>query len=340
MGKADHYLLQQFLDGRCSEEERRQVAILLETPEGKAILDELMRRREMMAWDYPPEENEAMQELVLRKQTDMQQRIAVHESGQPLKATRTINWRKSLRYAAIWGGLMMLSGLALWKSGKRRTDIHYVEMSNPNGIPARHVLPDSSVVYLAAGSRLKYPDTYPQTGRSIELHGEAFFDVKQDKSHPFTILSGTILTRVLGTSFRITAYDGKEQEVIVATGKVSVSTVHKETVTELAMLTAGRKITYHPETGKVVPGVADISHMEQWIAGDLLLAEMTMGEVTTILERRYGVTFRFVNTNAAKHMVSGTFSAASSLTEVLDMLGFVGKFSYRLSADGKICTIQ
>ncbi|MBC9930171.1 FecR family protein [Chitinophaga qingshengii] len=336
MGKADHYLLQQFLDGRCSEEERRQVAILLETPEGRAILDELMRRREMMAWDYPPEENEEMQELLRRRQQEMQQRIAVHEG----KRSRTIDWRKSLRYAAIWGGLMILSGLALWKSGKGRTDIHYVEMTNPNGVPARHVLPDSTVVYLAAGSRLKYPDTYPQTGRSIELQGEAFFDVKQDKAHPFTILTGTMLTRVLGTSFRITAYDGKEQEVIVATGKVSVSMVQQEKVTELAQLTAGRKITYHPATGEAVPGMADISHMEQWMAGDLMLADMTMGEVATILERRYGVTFRFANTNAAKHMVSGTFSAASSLMEVLDMLGFVGKFSYRLSADGKICTIQ
>ncbi|NML37708.1 DUF4974 domain-containing protein [Chitinophaga sp. G-6-1-13] len=340
MGKADSYLLQKFLEGRCTTEELRQAKLLLDTGEGRALLDALMRRREMMVWDNPPEESAAMQQLWSQKQQEMQQRIAAYEASMAAEKKPAIHWRKVLRYAAIWTGLIMLSGLALWKFGKSRRPVHYVEMTNAKGAPRRHVLPDSTVVYLAAGSSVKYPDSYPQTGRDIELSGEAFFDVAPDDIHPFTIRSGVLLTRVLGTAFRITAYEGQIQEVVVTTGKVSISALQEEKTTELAQLTAGRKITWQPETGKAIQSAADIRSIEQWKAGDLVFTDMQMAEVVLALERRYGVTCRFEKTVTAKHVVSGTFSATDSLTGVLDMLGFVGKFSYHLSADGKTCIIK
>ncbi|MBC9914301.1 FecR family protein [Chitinophaga varians] len=340
MGKADSYLLQKFLEGRCTNEELRQARLLLDTDEGRALLDELMRRREMMVWDNPPEENAAMQPLWRQKQQEMQQRITAYEAGKVTEKKPVVSWRKVLRYAAIWTGLIMLSGLAVWKFGKSRRPVHYVEMDNPKGVPQRHVLPDSTVVYLAAGSRMKYPDSYPQTGRDIELSGEAFFDVVRDDAHPFSIRSGTLLTRVLGTAFRVTAYEGQAQEVAVASGKVAISALRKEKATELAQLTAGRKITWQPATGEVTQSAADISSIEQWKAGDLVFADLPMEQVAQALERRYGVAFRFEKNAIAKHVVSGTFSATDSLPGVLDMLGFVGKFSYRLTADGKTCMIK
>ncbi|MCW3465161.1 FecR family protein [Chitinophaga nivalis] len=348
MNQAASYLLQKFLQGRCTAEERWQVYIILDTNEGRILLDTLIRRREALAWDYPLAESMAMQQHIRQQQQAMQQRIAGYESSLPapavVKEKHTISWRKSLRYAAIWTGCILLSGLAVRKLSKNRlaatTEIRYVEKVNPSGAPRRHVLPDSTVVYLAAGSRLKYPATYPKTGRDIELRGEAFFDVTRDERHPFTIRSGTMLTRVLGTSFKITAYEGQEQQVAVATGKVSISAVHAEKTTELALLTPGHKITYHPATGQATAGKADISSMEQWKAGNLVFTDMTMGNVAVMLEHRYGVSVRFENAVIARQVVSGLFSATESLSEVLDMTGFVGKFSYRISPDGKTCTIQ
>lgn len=313
---------------------------MLDTEEGRAWLNELMRRREAMVWDNPPEEAPAMQQLIALKQYEMQQRIHAHDNSLQAVPQPVIRWRKTLRYAAIWTGLIMLSGLAVWKFGKGHKPLQYVEMVNPKGAPARHVLPDSTIVYLGAGSRLTYAATYPQTGRDITLTGEAFFDVVRDDRHPFSIRSGALITRVLGTSFRITAYDDGQQEVAVATGSVSISAVREEKPTELAQLTAGRKITYQPGTGKAIPGIADVSSIEQWKAGDLVFADRTMGDVVIALERRYGVTFRFEKAATALRIVSGTFSATDSLTSVLDMLGFVGKFSYRFSADEKICIIR
>ncbi|HEY4064937.1 MAG TPA: FecR family protein [Puia sp.] len=87
------------------------------------------------------------------------------------------------------------------------------------------VLPDGSSAQLGAGSKLYYPaDLSTVSGRrEIYLEGEAFFDIKRDPARPFYVYTGHLITKVLGTSFRIRAWptDGRTT-VTVRTGKVSV----------------------------------------------------------------------------------------------------------------------
>lgn len=85
-------------------------------------------------------------------------------------------------------------------------------------------LADGSSVILAPGSKLQYPTFFKGATRSVSLEGEAFFEVSKDAKHPFFVTSGNLITRVVGTSFTIKAYNGtKEYKVIVNTGKVLVS---------------------------------------------------------------------------------------------------------------------
>lgn len=85
-------------------------------------------------------------------------------------------------------------------------------------------LADGSSVILAPGSKLSYPNFFKGNSRAVSLEGEAFFEVHKDIKHPFFVTSGNLVTRVVGTSFTIKAYNGtKEYKVIVNTGKVLVS---------------------------------------------------------------------------------------------------------------------
>lgn len=85
-------------------------------------------------------------------------------------------------------------------------------------------LPDGSKVWLSSASTLSFPERFRGRYREINLKGEAFFEVTKDKTHPFLIHSGSMLTRVVGTSFNIHAYnDQKVATVTVLTGIVSVS---------------------------------------------------------------------------------------------------------------------
>lgn len=84
-------------------------------------------------------------------------------------------------------------------------------------------MPDGSKAILKPKSRLSYTQSFSGVIREVYLSGEAFFDVKKDPSKPFLVYSNGLITKVLGTSFWIKAYDqDKQVTVLVKTGRVSV----------------------------------------------------------------------------------------------------------------------
>ncbi|MFN3402837.1 MAG: FecR family protein [Cytophagaceae bacterium] len=90
--------------------------------------------------------------------------------------------------------------------------------------PIKHILPDSSVVWLGENSKLTLTEPFNKDTRELHLEGEAFFDVKRDESRPFIILTEGIKTRVLGTSFNVRAFPNENSiEIYVEAGRVSFS---------------------------------------------------------------------------------------------------------------------
>ena len=66
----------------------------------------------------------------------------------------------------------------------------------------RFSLPDGSVVWLNADSRLGYSGSFADGRvRHVRLEGEAFFDVRRDTLAPFEVEMGDLRVRVLGTRF-------------------------------------------------------------------------------------------------------------------------------------------
>lgn len=85
------------------------------------------------------------------------------------------------------------------------------------------VLKDGSRVTLGKQSQLRVSEDFGTTKREVYLIGEAFFQVVKNPDKPFLVYSGKVVTKVLGTSFRIRAYDGDANvSVGVETGKVTV----------------------------------------------------------------------------------------------------------------------
>jgi ferric-dicitrate binding protein FerR (iron transport regulator) len=83
-------------------------------------------------------------------------------------------------------------------------------------------LPDGSVVTLNRKSSISYPQEFAGKTRQVRLTGEAFFDVKPDKSKPFLISVDDVTVKVVGTSFNVKD-NAEKTEVIVETGIVEVS---------------------------------------------------------------------------------------------------------------------
>ena len=61
-----------------------------------------------------------------------------------------------------------------------------------------YYVPDGSTVVLNKGAKLEYGNNFNKN-RTLELTGEAYFNVAKNESNPFVINVGTSKVKVLGT---------------------------------------------------------------------------------------------------------------------------------------------
>lgn len=132
--------------------------------------------------------------------------------------------------------LLLLSGLlAYWWLSRpgsqtyyatRVGEVHgaYTERANQSKAVETIVLPDSSIVKLAPGSRISFKPLFDAAAREVYLSGEADFKVMRDVRKPFLVYANEVVTRVLGTQFTVRAFDAEAKVLVnVSSGQVSVS---------------------------------------------------------------------------------------------------------------------
>lgn len=142
-----------------------------------------------------------------------------------------------------------------------------VEVINENEKTLPIQLIDGSLVLLKKGSRISYSENFLGNTREIFLSGEAFFEVSKNPEKPFLVFANGLVTKVLGTSFNIKAYDkDKEVTVEVKSGKVSVfaqsdaKSKEKATNRELGgvVLTPNQKIVYTREEVRMAKSLVEM----------------------------------------------------------------------------------
>ncbi|WP_281233594.1 FecR family protein [Flavobacterium gelatinilyticum] len=98
-----------------------------------------------------------------------------------------------------------------------------VEQTNNTDKAQSITLSDGSSVLLQPDSKLSYPKIFTGNERKVYLSGEGFFEISKNPQKPFFVYANEIVTKVVGTSFRVKAYsDQSNVEILVRTGKVKV----------------------------------------------------------------------------------------------------------------------
>ena len=98
-----------------------------------------------------------------------------------------------------------------------------VEQTNNSNKTQTITLSDGSAVLLQPKSKLSYPKIFTGNDRKVYLSGEGFFEISKNPKKPFYVYANEIVTKVVGTSFRIKAYANDPNiEVLVRTGIVKV----------------------------------------------------------------------------------------------------------------------
>jgi len=203
-------------------------------------------------------------------------------------------------------------------------------------------LPDGTEVWLSPSSCIEYPRVFTEALREVTLSGEAFFEVAHDKKHPFIIHSGSIETKVLGTSFNIQAYDGQDDiKVTVVSGKVNVTSKAK---VENVELVANERAVFHRKTIALIKENADTVAAPVMLkrkAGEFVYEAEHVQKVIDDLHEYFGINIQVAD--AIKTCpVNLNFYLTDKIEEILEPIaltinGSVQKKGNVFFIDGKAC---
>lgn len=191
-------------------------------------------------------------------------------------------------------------------------------------------LSDSSVIWLNANTTLEYPETFSDTLRKVVLvTGEAYFDIRENSHRPFVVQSNHLITKVLGTTFKIRTYKELPDQVAVGTGKVSVATTRHR---YLSQLTATDRLVYHAATDSFDLDSVTNAEVADWIQGNIVMTSASIQDVLKELEGIYSVQF-ITSRSLEKGKLSIAFKKGMPLEQVLQMIERVsvqpGKIHFR-----------
>ncbi len=210
--------------------------------------------------------------------------------------------------AVIVGALLLVSGYRVWYKPIAKVDL--LEISSTDQIVNTFSLPDGTLVSLNTNTRIKYPKKFGRTTREISIEGEAFFEVKPNKSKPFIIHAGKAQIKVLGTSFNVSAYpEAKQVEVIVETGKVQVfNKIDEVKQTNELILTPGDKGTLVYLSNSLLKTTNQNPNFLAWKTHSLIFKATSLDEVIENLKKVYNVDIRLADPTLNRLRLTAQFN--------------------------------
>jgi len=210
-----------------------------------------------------------------------------------------------------------------------------VEISTPRMVKDTVTLQDGSTIVLNSGSRLRYPEHFSDTERSIWLEeGEAYFDAAADPGKPFVVHTGPLTTTVLGTTFNIRTY-AIENKVTVAlfTGKVKVDHLNKagNQATSLELRPSEQVSFDRRQFSIKKTSFAKPDEVAGWKKGYLVFKDASFDEIATGLKNHFGVTL--INQSSKTEWDYTGIFQNESLKDVMKILCLTKSLSYAIKSD-------
>lgn len=213
------------------------------------------------------------------------------------------------------------------------------ETRNETTKPLQLVLSDSSVVVLSPHSTLKYPTHFSPKERTVYLSGEGIFSVTHQGGQPFMVVSGAMVTKVLGTRFVVRAYDNDQQmSVQVQSGKVSVFSNHSPTTgqTKGLILTANQAAVFEKQHNQLSKTLIEnpVPIHRPTLQTEQVYNDVPLPTLLHELEKMYGIPIQFDEQSLQACRITASFSN-ETFTEKLNSLCKTITASYEI-VDGQV----
>lgn len=254
-----------------------------------------------------------------------------------------INKRKAFQlrpwmYAAAMIIVVFICGTIAFQSGKSviRNQLTQISIEAPYGSKTKLYLPDGTLVWLNAGSKMSYAQDFGINERTLNLTGEAYFEVTKNKHIPFKVHTDELDVKVLGTKFNFRNYqDDLEAKVCLLEGKVALSAQQKETI-----LHPDQQALLDKKTGKLLISSTKAAYSAEWTNDRLYFDEALLPDIVKELERSYNIKITIADAALNSVRFYGNFRRREqSIREIMDVLSSTDKMTYTIEGKNIVITL-
>ncbi len=360
-------LLREYLNGNCSGDEIRQLFKILKSPENEAQFKDILMTQldefDDSRFKSNPVNFGGIYERILSEIRRTGERkpgfIQVRKLSKNKRLIIEILSFAAVFFIAFYIGRIN-SNNSYVLNGEPSV-ISYNEITAPLGAKSEMILSDGTKIILNAGSTLKYTNAYNSLNRDLELEGEAYFKVAENKSLPLVVNAGKLIIKATGTEFNVKAYS--EEGIIETTlieGNVEISQKGEIRDNEILELKPNQKAIYTGESDRIIlekvretepqavkPARAttenllispktDIDQVTAWINNKLIIRKENFESLCVKLQRKYNVTFVFGDEEIKKYRFTGVL-LDETFEQVMDAIKLVAPVDY--SVEGKLVTL-
>ena len=235
------------------------------------------------------------------------------------------------RYAAVVAIIIAVGCISYWQGEVNVKDTFAdISVEAPLGSKTKLYLPDGTLVWLNAGSRMTYSQGFGVDNRKVELEGEGYFEVKRNEKIPFFVNTKDLQLQVLGTKFNFRDYP-EDHEVVVSLleGKVGLNNLLREE--KEAVLSPDERAVLNKANGFLTVESVTASNASQWTDGYLFFDEELLSDIAKELERSYNVKIHIANDSLKTFRFYGNFvRREQNIQEVLEALASTEKMQYKI----------
>lgn len=207
---------------------------------------------------------------------------------------KSISIKPRRRWMSIAASVaLVVAAFGLWRAFSTPT-MEWVALSTSTNEIQEITLDDGSQVWLNENSTLKYPRTFESSDRTVQLVGEAFFEVTKNPNKVFKIETNYTEVEVLGTSFNVEAYPNEAKTtLVVKTGTVKFS---EKTNGTSAILKANQKGIFDHKSKIIGEGKSETHNEMAWQSQLLSFRATPLAEVFETLEQHFKVKIDYQTT--------------------------------------------
>lgn len=313
-------LLVKYINGNCTDQEKIVVVNWLDaSPENMKEYLALRKLQDMAIWQSDPIPRN--QETIIKK-----------ASGLNIK---TISL-ELLKIAAVFVFAIIVYHYFIPGSATPQAPVVMQTVYVPAGQRARITLEDGTNVWLNAKTTFLFPNHFSGNIREVKLDGEGFFEVAHDQSKPFIVKTETYDVKVLGTTFNLMAYSGKDNfETSLLEGSVEVL---KSGSAKGVLIKPDERI-FLQNNQMVIAPIVQANHF-LWKDGIISFDDESFPEIIAKLELYFDIKVVVNRDKPFNFRCTGKFRTKDGVEHILKVLQLSNKFNYTIDYKQNLITIE